>query len=81
MEQTEKIEAIVTENQFVENRVQEKKRFSFKSLKAKGIDLLDLAIVPVTLGVFISLGFLFAGLFGLSSTKKGGFEASLYHIK
>ena len=26
MEQTEKIEAIVTENQFVENRVQEKKR-------------------------------------------------------
>ncbi|MBR2334416.1 MAG: hypothetical protein IKA59_03645 [Clostridia bacterium] len=69
MEQTEKIEAIVTENQFVENRVQEKKRFSFKSLKAKGIDLLDLAIVPVTLGVFISLGFLFAGLFGLSSTE------------
>ena len=69
MEQTEKIEAIVTENQFVENRVQEKMRFSFKSLKAKGIDLLDLAIVPVTLGVFISLGFLFAGLFGLSSTE------------
>lgn len=64
MEQTEKLEAIVTENQFVENRVQEKKKRSLKSLKESGVDFLDLAIVPVTLGVFISLGFLFAGLFG-----------------
>ena len=64
MEQTEKLEAIVTENQFVENRVQEKKKFSLKGLKDRGIDLLDIAIVPVTLGVFISLGFLFGGLFG-----------------
>ena len=61
MEQTERIEAVVTENQFVENRVQEKKKFS---LKSRGIDMLDLAILPVTMGVFISLGFLFAGLFG-----------------
>ena len=64
MEQTEKLEAIVTENQFVENRVEEKKKFSFKSLKDKGIDFLDMAIVPVTVGVFVSLGFLFANLFG-----------------
>lgn len=61
MEQTEKIEATITENQFVENRVEEKKKFS---LKDKGIDLIDLAIVPVAIGVFVSLGFLFAGLFG-----------------
>ncbi len=61
MEQTERIEAIVTENEFVENRVQEKKK---RSLKDKGIDLLDIAIVPIAVGVFVSLGFLFAGLFG-----------------
>lgn len=61
MEQTERIEAIVTENEFVENRVQEKKK---RSLKEKGIDLLDIAIVPIAVGVFVSLGFLFAGLFG-----------------
>ena len=61
MEQTERIEAIVTENEFVENRVQEKKK---RSLKDKGIDLLDIAIVPVAVGVFVSLGFFFAVLFG-----------------
>ena len=64
MEQTERIEAIVTENEFVENRVQEKKK---RSLKDKGIDLLDIAIVPIAVGVFVSLGFLFAGLFGAMS--------------
>ena len=69
MEQTEKLEAVVTENQFVENRVQEKKKRSLKSLKNSGLDILDLAIVPVTLGVFISLGFLFAGLFGGASIE------------
>lgn len=69
MEQTEKLEAIVTENQFVENRVQEKKRRSMKSLKERGIDILDLAMVPVTLGVFVSLGFLFAGLFGSAGVE------------
>ena len=60
-QQTEKLEAIVTENEFVENRVQEKKK---RSSKAHGVDILDLAIVPVTMGVFVSLGFLFAGVFG-----------------
>ena len=66
MEQTERIEAVVTESQFVENRVQEKKKFS---LKSRGIDLLDMAILPVTMGVFISLGFLFAGIFGSAGVE------------
>ena len=64
MEQTEKIEAIVTENQFVENRVEEVPEKKRRSLKDHGIDMLDLALVPVTMGVFVSLGFMFAGLFG-----------------
>ena len=64
MEQTEKIEAIVTENQFVENRVEEIPEKKRRSLKDHGIDPLDLALVPVTMGVFVSLGFMFAGLFG-----------------
>ncbi len=60
-EENKKIEAEVTETDFVENRVERKKKFSFRD---KGIDFLDLAIVPVAIGVFVSLGFLFAGLFG-----------------
>lgn len=60
-DEAKRIEVEVSENEFVENRVEQKKRFS---LKEKGIDILDIAIVPVAVGVFISLGFLFAGLFG-----------------
>ena len=30
----------------------------------RGVDPLDVALLPVVLGVFVSLGFLFAGLFG-----------------
>jgi hypothetical protein len=55
------VEATITENEFVENRVQAKKKFS---LRDKGIDPLDVAILPAIIGVFVSLGFLFAGLFG-----------------
>ena len=55
------VEATITENEFVENRVQAKKKFS---LQGKKIDPLDVAIVPAIIGVFVSLGFLFAGLFG-----------------
>ena len=63
------VEATITENEFVpeeifsekENRVQAKKKFS---LRGKKIDPLDVAIVPAIIGVFVSLGFLFAGLFG-----------------
>ncbi len=60
-EESKKIEAEVSETEFVENRVERKKKFS---LRDKGIDLLDVAIVPTAIGVFVSLGFLFAGLFG-----------------
>lgn len=55
------VEATITENQYVENCVVEKKK---RSLKDRGIDVLDIAIVPAIIGVFVSLGFLFAGLFG-----------------
>lgn len=55
------VEATITENQYVENCVVEKKK---RSLKDRGIDVLDIAIVPAIVGVFVSLGFLFAGLFG-----------------
>ena len=64
MNPIEKIEAIVTENQFVENRVEEIPEKKRRSLKDHGIDMLDLALVPVTMGGFVSLGFMFAGLFG-----------------
>lgn len=60
-DETKKIEVEVSRNDFVENRVVSKKRFS---LKDRGLDLLDIAIVPIAIGVFISLGFLFATLFG-----------------
>lgn len=67
-DETKKIEVEVSENEFVENRVAQKKRFS---LKDKGIDLLDVAIIPIAIGVFVSLGFLFANLFGAVSDVSG----------
>ncbi len=60
-DETKKVEVEVSQNDFVENKVNEKRR---SSLKQKGIDVLDLIIVPVAIGVFVSLGFLFANLFG-----------------
>lgn len=60
-DETKKVEVEVSQNDFVENKVNEKRKFS---LKQKGIDVLDLIIVPVAIGVFVSLGFLFANLFG-----------------
>ncbi len=60
-DETKKVEVEVSQNDFVESKVNEKRRFS---LKQKGIDALDLIIVPVAIGVFVSLGFLFANLFG-----------------
>ncbi len=60
-DQNKKIDVQVSESDFVENQVARKKTFS---LKDRGIDPLDLAIVPVAVGVFVSLGFLFAGIFG-----------------
>lgn len=60
-DETKKIDVEISENEFVENRVAPRKKFS---LKGKDVDLLDIAIIPVAIGVFISLGFLFASLFG-----------------
>ena len=58
-DENKKLEVEVSENEFVENRVNKKsKRHFWESL-----DVLDVAIIPVVIGVFVSLGFLFANLF------------------
>lgn len=59
-DENKKLEVEVSQNDFVENRVETKRRRRGSRL---GIDALDMAIVPVALGVFVSLGFLFANLF------------------
>lgn len=48
----------VSKNDFVENRVENK-----RAKKERSFDVLDIAIIPVMIGVFVSLGFLFANLF------------------
>lgn len=58
-DENKKLEVEISENQFVENRISAKRRRARKS----GIDALDIAIIPVAIGVFVSLGFLFANLF------------------
>lgn len=55
---SKKLEVQVSENEFVENRVETK-----KTRRKSGLDALDIAIIPVIIGVFVSLGFLFANLF------------------
>ncbi len=55
---SKKLEVLVSENDFVENRVEKK-----RERKKSGLDALDIAIIPVIIGVFVSLGFLFANLF------------------
>lgn len=55
-DESKKLEVEVSENEFVENRVVKKR-------KRMGFDVLDIAIIPVAIGVFVSLGFLFANLF------------------
>lgn len=67
-DQTKKIEVEVSENVIAENEVRTRsarKKLNFAALK--NVDLLDVALVPVIVGVFISLGFLFAGLFKATS--------------
>ena len=61
LDRTKKIQVEVTENNIVESEVgvRSKRR---KALP-RALDALDIAIIPVTIGVFVSLGFLFAGLF------------------
>lgn len=57
-DESKKLEVEVTQNDFVENRVDKKRA------KRKGaLDALDMVIIPVSIGVFVSLGFLFANIF------------------
>ena len=70
-DQTKKIEVEVSENVSAENEVHARpvhgvrKKRNFAALKK--VDILDVALVPVIVGVFVSLGFLFAGLFRATS--------------
>ncbi len=61
-DETKKLDVEITKNDFVENRIGKKKR-----LKTGAFDALDIAIVPVAIGVFVSLGFLFANIFRATS--------------
>lgn len=62
-DETKKLEVEVTQNQFVETRTRSKKRNPFKGT----LDAFDVAIIPVAIGVFVSLGFLFANIFKATS--------------
>lgn len=61
-DENKKLEVEISETDFVENRVNEK-----RSRKKRSFDFLDVAIVPVVIGVFVSLGFLFANIFKATS--------------
>lgn len=62
-DQNKMLDVEVSENEFVENRVGTKRKRAHRL----GLDALDLVIIPVTIGVFVSLGFLFANLFKATS--------------
>ena len=57
-DENKKLEVTVTENEFVESKVETKSK-----RRRLGLDPIDYAIIPVAIGVFVSLGFLFANLF------------------
>ena len=61
-DENKKLDVEISETEFVENRVNEK-----RSRKKRAFDFLDVAIVPVVIGVFVSLGFLFANIFKATS--------------
>jgi hypothetical protein len=85
-DESKKLEVEITENNFVENRIdgEIKKRRGLRTrMKERGMDVLDLCIVPVVLGVFVSLGFLFAGLYKAGAifapaTQLAGTLASIF---
>lgn len=61
-DESKRLEVEISQNEFVENRVDKKRA------KRKGaLDALDVAIIPVAIGVFVSLGFLFANIFRATS--------------
>ena len=57
-DQNKMLDVEVSQNEFVENRVSTKRKRG-----RTGLDVLDYVMIPVTIGVFVSLGFLFANLF------------------
>lgn len=65
-DESKKIEVDVTENQFVENRIESKPR---RHIIGSSLDAIDLAIIPVALGIFVSLGFLFATILKASAAN------------
>lgn len=69
-DQTKKIEVEVSENVIAENE-RDIRRERRKAKEHRKVDPLDIALLPVILGVFISLGFLFAGLLGGTSMSAG----------
>ncbi len=61
-DEAKKLNVEISQNEFVENRVDKKHK------RAKGaFDALDIAIIPIAVGVFVSLGFLFANIFRATS--------------
>ena len=61
-DENKKLDVEISQNDFVENRISKKR-------KKKGVlDALDVAIIPVAIGVFVSLGFLFANIFRATSS-------------
>ena len=60
-DENKKLDVEISQNDFVENRISKKR-------KKKGVlDALDVAIIPVAIGGFVSLGFLFANTFRATS--------------
>ena len=61
-DESKKLEVEITKNDYVENKIE-----SARKKRKSTIDALDVAIIPVAIGVFVSLGFLFAGIFKATS--------------
>ncbi len=61
-DESKKLDVEISQNNFVENRVGKKRK-----TKRGVLDALDVAIIPVAIGVFVSLGFLFANIFRATS--------------
>ena len=61
-DETKKLEVEITKNDYVENKIE-----SARKKRKSTIDALDVAIIPVAIGAFVSLGFLFAGIFKATS--------------
>lgn len=80
-DENKKLEVEISENEIAINEVNAKKRKK-NSIKSAGIDLLDLVIIPVSIGVFISLGFLFANLAKITavSTAVSGLSSLISSI-